>query len=197
MRLKNVFVSGLFAMVLAGLIVVADGLAGEQNPPFPSYGSGTVEVRIYSDYFCAVCRELEPTMEPILKDLLKKKAIRLTLVDTPLHPHTPLFARYFLYALKENNGADHALRVRNILFDASTDKSITTQERIKALFKKKGIPYAVFDTKPAFDRYNALIKEDKINATPICVVIMNGRKKAFAGGPDIINALNFLGKALQ
>ncbi len=45
----------------------------------------------------------------------------------------------------------------------------------------KGIPYAVFDAKPAFDRCNALIKEDKIDATPTCVVIKNGQKKAFVG----------------
>ena len=52
--------------------------------------------------------------------------------------------------------------------------------------------FPVFDAKPAFDRYNALIKEDKINATPTCVVIQNGQKKAFVGGPDIINALKAL-----
>ena len=44
--------------------------------------------------------------------------------------------------------------------------------------------------------YNALIKEDKINSTPTCVVVRNGQKKAFVGGPDIVNALKFL-KTLQ
>lgn len=196
MRLKNTFVYGLLAMVLTELIVAVDGSAVEQNSPFPSYGSGSIEVRIYSDYFCPPCRAMEPTADPILKDLLKKNVIRLTLVDTPFHPRTALFARYFLYAIKKNNDVDHAFRVRNILFEASTDKSITTQKQIEAIFKEKDIPYAVFDVKPAFDRYNALIKEDKIDTTPTCVVIMNGKKKAFVGGPDIINALNLL-KALQ
>jgi thiol:disulfide interchange protein DsbA len=191
MRLKNAFVSGLFAMILAGLIVAADGSAEERNPPFPSYGSGPVEVRIYSDYFCSPCRAMEPAMEPILKHLLKKNAIRLTLVDAPFHPLTSLYARYFLYAIKENNDVDHAFRVRNILFEAS-NKSITTKEQIEAIFKEKWIPYAVFDTKSAFGGYSVLLKEDKIDATPTCVIIKSGQKKTFVGGPDIINALKAL-----
>lgn len=192
MRLKNVLVSGLFAMILTGLIVAVDGSAAELNPPFPSYGSGPVEVRIYSDYFCPPCRAMEPTTNPILKELLKKNAIRLILVDTPFHTHTALFAGYFLYTLKANSDVDHAFRVRNILFEASTDKSIMTPERIEALFKEKWIPYVGFNEKSAFDVYIGLIKEDKINATPTCVIIKNGQKKAFVGGPDIVNALKSL-----
>lgn len=179
-------------MILAGVVVAGAGWDEGQNPPFPSYGSGPVEIRIYSDYFCPPCRATEPAMEPILKDLLKKKAIRLTLVDVPFHPLTPLFARYFLYAIKVNNDVDHAFRVRNILFEASTNKSITTPERIEAIFRGKWIPYAVFDTKSTFDSYKVLIKEDNINATPTCVIIKNGQKKAFVGGPDIIKALKSL-----
>lgn len=192
MRLKKAFAYGLFTMILAGLIVAGDGSAEVWNPPFPSYGSGPVEVRIYSDYFCPPCRAMEPAVHPILNDLLKKKVIRLTLVDTPFHPHTALFARYFLYALKNNSDVDYAFRVRNILIEASTNKSITTQEQIEAIFKEKGIPYAVFDVKPAFDRYNVLLKEDNINRTPTCVIIKSGQKKTFVGEPDIVNALKSL-----
>jgi len=184
---------GLFTLIIVGLIVAGIGSAEKRNQPFPSYGSGPVEVRLYTDYFCPPCRAMEPTVEPLLKDLLKKNAIRLTLVDTPYNPVTPLYAKYFLYALNENNDLDHAFRVRNILLEASTNKDFKTQERIEALFEERGIPHTVFDAKPAFDRYNALIKEDNINATPTCVVIRNGQKKAFVGGPDILNAL----KAIQ
>lgn len=192
MRLKSMFAFGLFILIFCGLIVAGGGSAAEQNPPFPSYGSGPVEVRLYIDYFCPPCRAMEPAVEPLLKELLKKNAIRLTLVDVPFSQLTPLFARNFLYALKENNDLEHAFRVRNILQNASTNKDITTQERIEALFKEKGIASGVWDPKPAFDRYNALIKEDKIDATPTCVVIKNGQKKAFVGELDIKNALKAL-----
>ena len=196
MGLKRVFAFGLFTMILTGLIVAGIGSAAAQDPPFPSYGSGPVEVRLYTDYFCPPCRAMEPAVEQLLKDLLKKNVIRLTLVDVPFSQHTLLYARNFLFALKENNDLEHAFRVRNVLLEASTQKDVTTQERIEALFREKGVPFSVFfpvfDAKPAFDRYNALIKEDKINATPTCVVIQNGQKKAFVGGPDIINALKAL-----
>ena len=196
MKFKEVFSAGLLTLILGGLILAGGGSAEEQNPPFPSYGSGPVEVRLYTDYFCPPCRAMEPDVEPLLKDLLKKYAIRLILVDVPFSQHSPLYARNFLYAIKENNDLDHAFRVRNILLEASTNKDITTQERIEALFREKGIPFSIFfatfDAKPTFDRYNALLKEDKINATPTCVVIKNGQKKAFVGGPDIVNALKAL-----
>lgn len=179
-------------MALAGLIVAAEGSAAEQDLPFPSYGAGPIEVRIYSDYFCPPCRAMEPTVDPILKDLLKKNVIRLTLVDTPFHQHTALFARHFLYAIKKNNDVDHAFRVRNVLIEASTDKTVTTQERIEAIFKENGIPYTVFDVKPAFDSYTALLKEDNIKSTPTCIIVKNGQKKTFVGGPNVINALKSL-----
>ena len=192
MRLKRVFTFGLFTMILTGLIVAGGGWTEERNSPFPSYGSGPVEVRLYTDYFCPPCRAMEPAVELLQKELLKKNAIRLILVDVPFDKLTPLFARNFLYALKWNNDLEHAFRVRNVLQEASTRKDVTTQERIEALFREKGIPSFAFDAKPAFDRCNALLKEDKIDATPTCVVIQNGRKKAFVGGPDIINALKAL-----
>ncbi|HEX7627777.1 MAG TPA: hypothetical protein VF354_02510, partial [Candidatus Methanoperedens sp.] len=81
MRLKKTLVSGLFAMILTGWIVVGSGSAQELNMPFPSYGTGPVEVRLYTDYFCPPCRAMEPDVEPLLRDLLKKNAIHLTLVD--------------------------------------------------------------------------------------------------------------------
>jgi protein-disulfide isomerase len=179
-------------LILTGLNIAGIGSAAEQNQPFPSYGPGPVEVRLYTDYFCPPCRAMEPDVEPLLKDLLKKNAIRLTLVDVPFNPLSVLFARNFLYALRESNDSEHAFRIRNVLQNAATNKEIKTQERIEALFREKGVPVSVFDAKPAFDRYNALVKEDKINATPTCVIIKNGQKKAFVGGPDIINALKAL-----
>jgi thiol-disulfide isomerase/thioredoxin len=192
MGLKRTLAFGLFPMVLAGLIAAGYGWAEERNPLFPSYGSGPVEVRLYTDYFCPPCRAMEPGIEPILKDLHKQNAIRLILVDAPLSHLSLLFAKNFLYALRENNDLENAFRVRNSLLGAATRENIKTQEQIETLFKEKGIPFSSFDAKPAFDHYNALLKEDKINGTPTCVVIKSGQKKVFVGGPDIINALKTL-----
>jgi len=181
MRLKKTLVSALFAMILTGWIVVGSGSAQELNMPFPSYGTGPVEVRLYTDYFCPPCRAMEPDVEPLLRDLLKKNAIQLTLVDVPTSQFSTLYTRGFLSALKEKNDFEHAVRVRNLLFEAAAGKNVLTQEGIEALFKEKGISYSSWDTKPAFDRYNALIKEDKINGTPNCVMIRDGERVKIMG----------------
>lgn len=185
------FKSALFIIIITVFILSA-GSARGQDAPFPTYGSGAVQVRIYTDYFCPPCRGMEPAVEPVLRDLIKRGVIRLTLVDTPFNKYSPLYARYFLYALKAKNDFEHALKVHNILFDAAAGKAVKTKEGIEELFRSKGIAYQAFEPKPAFDRYNALIKEDKVDSTPNCVIIRTGKKKKFVGGPDIINALKRL-----
>lgn len=192
MTLKRCFAFWVHSMIMIGLIATGIGFAAEQNLAFPSYGSGPVEVRFYSDYFCPPCREMMPAAEPLLKDLLKKNTICLTLVDVPYSKLTPLYARNFLYAIRENNDPEHAFRVRNILQNAAAGKDVKTQEQIEALFKEKGVAFSVWDPKPAFERYNDLIQEDKIKGTPTCVVIKNGQKRMFEGDQDIINAFRAL-----
>lgn len=182
-----------FCMTIMLLILSSTGLyAQEQEIPFPQYGTGPIYVFIYTDYFCPPCRGMEPAVEPILRDLLKRNAITLTFIDVPYNRLTPLFAKYFLYALKTKNDSDHAFHIRNVLIAATADKNMTTEKRIAELFKSKRIPYAVFEARPVFDRYNALIKEDHINATPTCVIVRNGKKESFVGGADIIAALKRL-----
>jgi protein-disulfide isomerase len=192
MKQKKASIMTLFIALL--LIVCSTDSLYAQDPesPFPTYGSGAVHVRIYTDYFCPPCRAMEPQMEPMLKELLKRNAITLTLVDTPFYRNSALYARYFLYALKEENNSSHAFHVRNVLNGAATDKQMTTKERIEELFRSQGIKFAAWEPKPAFDRYNALIKEDKIDATPTCMIIEAGKKDKSVGGPNIVAALKRL-----
>jgi len=189
MKLKRIIPFLLFATFLGGLSIALPGWAEEPRLPFPSYGSGPVEVRIYTDYFCPPCRRMEPAIEPLLKNLIKRNAIRLTLVDMPFSSGSILYARYFLYALNEKNDFEHALKVRNALFAATADKNITTAERIESLFKRAGISYRAFEPKPAFNQYNDLIREDRVDSTPSCVIVREGKKKTFIGGDDVVKAL--------
>jgi thiol-disulfide isomerase/thioredoxin len=182
-----------FCITIMLLILSATGLhAQEQEIPFPQYGTGPIHVFIYSNYSCPPCRDMEPAVDPILHDLLKRDAITLTLVDIPYSENCVLCARYFLYALKKKNDVDHAFFVKGVLFNEKVDKQTTTKARFEALFKSKGIPFEVFDSKPVFDRYNALIKKDKVKGTPTCVIVKDGKKEKFIGGPDIIAALKRL-----
>lgn len=183
----------LFCMALVLLILPATGpYARGQGVFFPQYGSGPVEVRIYSDYFCPPCRSMKPQMDPVLQDLLKRDIITLIWVDTPFYRHSALYARFLLYALMAKSDSDHASFVRNVLNEAASGRQVTTEAHIEALFKSKGIPYTTIEVGPVFERYNALIKEDQINATPTCVMIKAGKKEKIIGGPEIIAALKRL-----
>jgi thiol:disulfide interchange protein DsbA len=191
MKRNRALIWTFFIIMLS--VLSATGLhAQAQRMPFPEYGKGPIQVRLYTDYFCPPCRAMEPSVEPLLFDLLKRKVITLTLVDLPLSRVSALYAKYFLYALKVKNDRDHAFHVRNVLIAATSDRQMTTEARIAELFKSKGIPHTVFEARPALDRYNALIKEDKIQATPTCVIIRDGKKETFLGGTDIIAALKGL-----
>jgi len=191
MKIKMLSLSVLLITTIASFVLYGSNVRG-QELPFPEYGSGKIQVRLYTDYFCPPCRRMEPAVEPVLRDLIKRGVIHLTLVDTPYSRHSPLYARYFLYALKGKNDLEQALKVRNILFETAANENVTTKERLEEILKVKGIPYQPLDVKPALDRFNELIKEDHINATPTCVIIKSGKKEAFTGGEAIINALKRL-----
>ncbi|MHB8773202.1 MAG: DsbA family protein [Syntrophales bacterium] len=192
MRLIRILVTILLVFAGAAPAAAGDPAVTGDRPPFPVFGTGAVEVRLYSDYFCPPCQQVEPLLDPLLKDLLMRKAIRLVLVDFPMHDETPLYARYFLYALKSRSDVDHALRVRSVLFHAAAGKDLLTAPKIEGLLQKNKISYTAFDPKPSFERYNALIQEDKVRGTPTVVIVRGGSKETFVGGPDIIKALNGL-----
>lgn len=181
----------LFISTIA-LFFISHGDVQAQNVSYPTYGSGAIQVRIYTDYFCPPCRGMEPAVEPLLRNLIKKNAITLTVVDTPFSRQSPLYARYFLYAIQAKNDFEHATMVRHTLFEATDDKHITTAESIEELFRNKKIPFTAFDPKSTFEWFNSLLQYDKINATPSCVIVRGDNMQMFVGGPDIINALTQL-----
>jgi len=95
----------------------------------PIYGSGAIQVRIYTDYIRPPCQAIEPVVEPLRKDLINKNIIRLTLIDVPFIRNSPMYAGYFLYALNAKHDKEQALRVKNVPFTAATDKHSTTNEK--------------------------------------------------------------------
>jgi hypothetical protein len=182
----------LVFIAVLGVISVGALFAQGPAPPFPTYGAGAIQVRMYTDYFCAPCRDMEAPVEPVLRDLLKRKVITLTLVDVPFHRYSPLYAQCFLSALMGKNDLEHAIKVRNILFEAAANAQITTKGQLEEIFKSKRITFTAVDPKPAFKRYNALITEDNVHSTPTCVIIRSVKKEVFTGNQDILKALKHL-----
>ena len=156
-----------------------------------SFGKGKVETRLYSDYFCTACRALEPKIEYLLADLVKRNVITLTFVDTPLHKQSALYARYFLYVLNSKKELGHALKARSLLFEAAK-QNITGKEQLEAFLTSKGIAFKPFDPQPVFTTLQQYLRSDQIRATPTCVMIKGDKKDFYQGSDNITRILESL-----
>jgi thiol:disulfide interchange protein DsbA len=167
------------------------GSSSAQEMFFLSFGSGKTEVRLYTDYFCGPCSNLEPKIEPLVADLVKRHIITITFVDTPFHTYSSLYAKYFLYILNEKKEIKCALKARAILFTGAKD-NIFEQEKLEVFLGKQGLTFKAFDTQPVFSVLQNYLREDRITSTPTCV-ISNGKNKEVVGGTeDIVKALKKL-----
>ena len=186
---------GLFRglCLVIGLLLLAataySARAGEA--PVPSFGTGKVQVRLYTDYFCGPCGRMEPKVEGLISDLVRKNIITLTLVDTPVHTFTPLYAKSFLYVLKKDRNFSHAIRARELLFQAARDR-IEEKEALEEFLRKNKVQFQEFDAAPAIATLNAMIREDNVSSTPTCIIIRDGERGVFTGDVDIPKALELL-----
>jgi thiol-disulfide isomerase/thioredoxin len=182
----------LFFVGLSSIVCADSGVRMKKDdPPFPSFGTGAVKVRIYTDYFCPPCRAMEPKIEPVLAELVKMNIINVTFVDTPFSKASVMYSRCFLYIMNEKKDFELALLARSVLIGASLEK-ITDQVKLEEYLKNKAIKFKPFDTKPIFDMLNGYLKEDKIRATPTCAIDQGGKVEQYSGGPEIQNALERL-----
>ena len=184
-------------LTICGLVACSGLAFGDSSPgatqnnlPFPSYGTGTVVVRIYTDYFCPPCRAVEPQLEPLLIDLVKSRKITVTFVDTPIYNDSQVYARHLLYALNKKNDFEHALYVRSILFEAAAGK--VDKDALEEYLKGKDILLRRFNVKPVSTRLNGLLQGDNVGGTPSCVIVKDGKFDKRVGGGEILKALKEL-----
>src|SRR5271157_710229 len=157
----------------------------------PSFGNGKVNVRIYTDYFCGPCSQLEPKLEGMLVKLVKNNTATITFIDTPIHAPTPTYARYFLYILNQKKDFDYVLRIRAILFGAAKN-NITEKEKLEEYLLKNQVKFRQLDTKPTFTALQKYLDEDGINSTPTVVIYDGQNKGVYKGAPEIVKALERL-----
>jgi protein-disulfide isomerase len=156
-----------------------------------SFGTGKIKITLYSDYFCSACRDLETKIDPTVKRLVQNNRINITFIDAPFHRFSSLYAKYFLFILKEKRDLNYALSARGLLFDMAKENLIEP-EKIEEYLKIKGIKIKQFDVKPVFSVFESHLKEDNINSTPTCVIERNGKKEIFKGKDDILKSFEGL-----
>lgn len=136
----------------------------------PSLGKGPYEIAIFSDYFCPPCRRIDLKAEPLLKELLATGQVKITFVDVPFSSATPIYAKYYLYAVNADRSANNVLHVRRMLFDAAQIRNIKTEEALIAYLKEQNISWTIFDEKSIFPLMSDIIKKNIIGSTPTCAI---------------------------
>jgi thiol:disulfide interchange protein DsbA len=157
----------------------------------PSFGRGDVKVRLYTDYFCGPCREVEPAAEAVLYDLARKDRINLTFVDMPIHEHTPVYTAYYLSLAQRERGLDRVLQIRKALFRAA-EKRIEESRGLRKYLVQEG-----FDVKNVNEQANSAaiakyFQEDKVNGTPTLVVVQGKKKMKYFGRVEVLKGLQML-----
>jgi protein-disulfide isomerase len=166
---------------------------GQEGPRIPSLGKGAYEVLFFSDYFCPPCQILDTTLEPVLKDLLAYGNVTITFIDVPFSKATPLYAKYYLYAVQAGADAPEVLRIRRTLFHAAQEKNIQSKELLVNYLKEQKISWKEYDEKTVLQMLNMIIKQNRINSTPTCVIRYSpSDAKKYVGIDEIHNGLSEL-----
>lgn len=153
----------------------------------PSFGSGKIDVRVYSDYFCEWCR-LGAEFDQTLIELVAKNVITVTFVDKPTHAATPLYVRYFFYALRNRMDLDQAMRVRKVLYDAAW-AGIKKDDKLEDYLRQHKVALTKFDAEASMKNLNKYIKEDNVRFIPTCVIRNGQEKQVWRGFGPIIRAV--------
>lgn len=183
--------------IVLGFVLFSLFFKGSVTPSYAaeptafSFGNGPVKVRLYTDYFCSPCRAMEPEVEPLLIELVKKNAVTLAFIDVPIYQYSSLYARYYLYAMNARKDFDQALAARSALFEAAGEK-LSEVSKIEAYLKKKDVQFKTFDVVPLSSVLNGFLASDKINSTPTCVIENGPGKETYKGSRQIIPALKQL-----
>lgn len=189
----------LFAAI--GFSVFLSLFSGSATPAYaeetriPSFGNGPVKVRIYTDYFCPPCRSMEPELEPIVIDLVRRRIAALTFVDTPVHRETILYAKCLLGMVTGRSDVSQILRARSALFKAA-EKNIRSLPALEAFLGERGLKCRYVDSSQAFETFHKHLRDDRIDSTPSCVIEGACGRKKFTSAQEILRALTRLGEGV-
>lgn len=168
----------LLLVSVLGYLVILFSFSGSVTPAYgqdkfyniPPLGQGAYEVIIFTDYFCPPCRMIDSKAEPLFKELVATGRVKIIFVDVPISRVTPIYAKYYLYASNARSDADYIFQVRRTLFDAAQIKHIKTEEGLVNFLKEKNIAWKASDERSVFPKLSIMIKENKIDATPTCII---------------------------
>ena len=165
-----VSILGYLAILLTFSGSVTPAYGQEAARAVPSLGKGPYEVMIFADYLCPPCRQIDSKTEPLLEELLASGKVKITFVDVPFSAVTPMYAKYYLYSVNAGTDEHGILHIRRVLFDAAQGKNIKMEEDLQAYLKERKISWKAMNEKSVYPLLSAVIKENKVDETPSCVI---------------------------
>ncbi len=190
----------LFFSVLGYLSVLLT-FSGSVTPAYgqdsarliPSLGKGKYEIVMFTDYFCPPCRKIDTKAEPLFKKLIATGLVKITFIDVPFSQTTPMYAKYYLYAVNSGVNDKELLRIRASLFSAAQVNNIQKENVMLDYLSQQMIAWKPYDEKPVFQQLSIVIKENDVNRTPTCVVKYSPKDvKKYVGDDEIWNGLTQL-----
>ena len=188
----------LLLVSVLGYLTILPAFSGFVTPAYsqdfvrviPSLGKGPYEVIMFADYFCPPCRRIDMKAESLFKELLATQQVKITFIDVPFNRATPVYAKYYLYAVNADPGMNHVFHVRKTLFNAAQDKRIQEEGALAAYLKEQQIVWKAMNEKAVFPLMSAVIKENKVDATPTCIIkYSTADVKKYIGGDEIWDGL--------
>lgn len=169
-------------MTLALLIGFGSALFGVQKEAAAAeldiyFGKRKSDTTVYfvGDWFCPVCRKIEPDIGKIFSEL--KPTVRLAFVDMPIHPESANFTPYHLqFILYEK---EKYLSLRHALDELSRSTKTPTPEQVQAAVTPFGVtlrPQNFMEILNGVRQFETIYKGFKVSGTP-SVVVDNTRTK--------------------
>jgi len=191
----------LLLVSVLGYLTILLTFSGSLTPAYsqdfvrviPSLGKGPYEVIMFADYFCPPCRRIDMKAESLLKALLATQQVKITFIDVPFNRTTPVYAKYYLYAVNADPGMNHVFHVRKTLFNAAQVNRIQEEGALVAYLNEQQIAWKAMNEKAVFPLMSAVIKENKVDATPTCVIRYSATDvKEYVGDDEIWDGLTKL-----
>ena len=173
-----VFITIFFLFGLGGAIVgVKKEADAAELDLFLGKTSSQTTVYFISDWFCPVCRKIEPAIEKMYPELAK--SVRISFVDLPIHKETLNYTPYNLQFISFEKGK--YISLRKALTELSIKTKNPTEAQVQAAVAPLGVKlrqvnYA--DTLYGMQANLTLYRGYSVTATPTVVVTNSKTKKS-------------------
>lgn len=184
--------------IMLGILIVLFGVAKPEladaqqigkDPIYFGNPNHTLEMYVFTDWFCPACRKVEPTIGAQAPEIARKA--KLFFIDVPLHGSSMNYVPYNLsFMLKEKT---KYLKLRQQLNQLAERKTAPAEKDIEAIAHSQGTEYKQLDyaqVNQAIQYFKEVAKRYGVETTPTVVLVnpVTKKMKKIAGARDIQKA---------